>query len=194
MTLLSPRNEPKALHEQIRLWVIRVWEADGLRPQGEEPVEWILLTSVPTSTLQEAWERVSWYAHRWIVEDYHQCLKTGCRIEERQVQSAERLMRLLGLLSPMAVRLLQLRSLSRQEPERPAAQVIEPELLAVVAACAKQDASLMTLSTFWTEVARLGGFLARRSDGSPGWKTLWKGWLHVQTLLEGVHLAFYLRL
>jgi hypothetical protein len=194
MTLLSPRNEPKALHEQRSLWVIRVWEEDGLRPQGEEPVEWILLTSVPTSTLQEAWERVSWYAHRWIVEDYHQCLKTGCRIEERQVQSAERLMRLLGLLSPMAVRLLQLRSLSRQEPERPAAQVIEPELLAVVAACAKQDASLMTLSTFWTEVARLGGFLARRSDGSPGWKTLWKGWLHVQTLLEGVHLAFHLRL
>ncbi|WP_040448526.1 IS4 family transposase [Ktedonobacter racemifer] len=146
MTLLSPRNEPKALHEQRSLWVIRVWEEDGLRPQGEGPVEWILLTSVPTSTLQEAWERVSWYAHRWIV------------------------------------------------PERPATQVIEPELLAVVAACAKPDASLMTLSTFWTEVARLGGFLARRSDGSPGWKPLWKGWLHVQTLLEGVHLAFHLHL
>ncbi|GHO51237.1 IS4 family transposase [Ktedonospora formicarum] len=194
LTVLSPRNEPKALQEPINLWVVRVWEEDGLRPQGEEPLEWILLTSVPTHTLQQAWERASWYAHRWIVEDSHQCLKTGCRIEERQVQSAERLMRVLGLLSPMAVRLLQLRSLSRQEPERLAAEVIEPELLEVVAACSQQEASLMALGTFWTEVARLGGFLARRSDGSPGWKTLWKGWLHVQTLLEGVHLSLHLRL
>jgi len=178
----------------MKLWVVRVWEEDALRPEGEEPIEWILLTSVPTFTLEQAWERASWYGHRWIVEDYHQCLKTGCRIEERQVQSAERLMRLLGLLSPMAVRLLQLRSLSRQEPERPAAEVIEPELLAVLAACSDQDPSHMTLGMFWTEIARLGGFLARRSDGSPGWKTLWKGWLHLQTLLEGVHLAFHLRL
>lgn len=194
LTLLSPCNEPKAQREQMSLWVVRVWEEDALRPEGEEPVEWILLTSVPTTTLEQAWERASWYEHRWIVEDYHQCLKTGCRIEVRQVQSAERLTRLLGLLSPMAVRLLQLRALSRQEPERPAAEVIEADLLAVVAACSGQDASRMTLKTFWTEIARLGGFLARRSDGSPGWKTLWKGWLYVQTLLEGVHLAFHLRL
>jgi hypothetical protein len=194
MTVLSPRNEPKAQHEPMSLWVVRVWEEESLRPQEEEPIEWILLTSVPTRTLPQAWERVSWYEHRWIVEDYHQCLKTGCRIEERQVQSAERLMRLLGLLSPMAIRLLQLRSLSRQEPKRPATEVIEPELLAVLATCSGQDASLMTLETFWVEVARLGGFLARRSDGTPGWKTLWKGWLHLQTLLEGVHLAFHLRL
>jgi hypothetical protein len=194
LTLLSPRNEPKALHEQMRLWVVRVWEEDALRPEGEEPIEWIVLTSVPTVTLEQAWERASWYGHRWMVEDYHQCLKTGCRIEERQVQSADRLMRLLGLLSPMAVRLLQLRALSHQEPERLAVEVIEPELLTVLAACSGQDSSHMTLGTFWTEVARLGGFLARRSDGSPGWKTLWKGWLHLQTLLEGVHLAFHLRL
>jgi Transposase Tn5 dimerisation domain. len=52
----------------------------------------------------------------------------------------------------------------------------------------------MTIGTFWVEVARLGGFLARRSDGSPGWETLWKGWLYVQTLLEGVHLASHLLL
>ena len=60
---------------------------------------------------------MDWYRARWRVEDYHQCLKTGCRIEERQLQSAERLIRLLGLLSPLAVRLLQVRDLSRQAPE-----------------------------------------------------------------------------
>jgi hypothetical protein len=75
---------------------------------------------VPTTTLEQAWERVDWYRQRWLVEDDHQCLKSGCRIEERQLHSVEGLMRLLGLLSPLAVRLLQIRAAARAEPERPA--------------------------------------------------------------------------
>jgi Transposase DDE domain. len=130
MTLLPPRNEPRASKEPFELWVIRVWEEQP--PEGEEPLEWVLLTSVPTTTLEHAWERVAWYEHRWIVEDYHQCLKTGCRIQDRQIQSVERLFRLLGLFSPIAVRLLQLRALSRQTPDLPAHTLIEKQTLAVV--------------------------------------------------------------
>lgn len=128
------------------------------------------------------------------MQEYHQCLKTGCRIEERQVQSADRLMRLLGLLSPVAVRLLHLRDLGRREPERPASDVLEADVLAVVAAQTGQTPAEMTVGAFWKSVAQMGGYLARQGDGLPGWKTLWKGWLRVQTLLEGVHLAFHLRL
>ena len=192
MTLLPPRNEPRASKEPLTVWVIRVWEEQA--PEGEEPLEWILLTSVPTTTLEEAWERVDWYRHRWLVEDYHQCLKSGCRIEERQLQSVDGLIRLLGLLSPLAVRLLQLRAYAREEPERPAHEVIEPLTLAVLAERSGGEPATMTLGTFWTEVARLGGYLARRHDGPPGWRTIWKGWLCLQTLLEGAHLAFHLRL
>src|SRR5260221_12232051 len=107
MTLLPPRNEPRASKEPLTVWVIRVWEEQA--PEGEEPLEWMRLPSVPTTTLEEAWERVDWYRHRWLVEDYHQCLKSGCRIEERQLQTVDGLIRLLGLLSPLAVRLLQIR-------------------------------------------------------------------------------------
>jgi hypothetical protein len=192
VTLLPPRNEPRASKEPLTVWVIRVWEEQA--PEGEEPLEWVLLTSVPTTTLEHAWERVNWYRHRWLVEDYHQCLKSGCRIEERQLQSVESLMRLLGLLSPLAVRLLQVRERARQEPERLATEVIEPLMLAVLAERSGQSPAIMTLGTFWTEVARLGGYLARSHDGPPGWRTIWKGWLSLQTLLEGVHLAFHLRL
>src|SRR5712691_6426137 len=67
------------------------------------------------------------------IEDYHQCLKSGCRIEQRQLQTVDGLMRLLGLLSPLAVRLLQVRACAREDPERPAYEVIEPLMLAVVA-------------------------------------------------------------
>jgi hypothetical protein len=187
---LPPRHDPRLNKlSPLPVWVIRVWE-EGT-PEGEEPIEGILLTSVPTTTLEQAWERVDWYRARWRGEDYHPCLKTGCRIEERQLQSTERLIR---LLSPLAVRLLQWRDLSRQAPERPAQSVIEPETLTVLATHVALSPSSMTVGTFWTEVARMGGYLARRGDGPPGWKTLWKGWLHLQALLEGVHLAFHLRL
>jgi len=192
LTVLPPRFEKRCGKEPLRVWAIRVWEEQT--PDGEEPLEWILVTSVSTTTLQQAWERVGWYEHRWIVEDYHQCLKTGCRLEERQVQSAERLIRLLGLLSPLAVRLLQLRNLARRDPERPAHEVLDADLLAIVAAQADQAPALMTTGAFWKAVAQMGGYLARQGDGPPGWKTLWKGWLRVQTLLEGVHLASHLRL
>jgi hypothetical protein len=192
VTILPPRFEKRCSKEPLPLWAIRVWEEQT--PAGEEPLEWLLVTSVSTSTLEQAWERVAWYECRWVVEDYHQCLKTGCRLEERQVQSADRLRRLLGFLSPLAVRLLQLRDLSRREPERPAHEVLDADLLAVVAAQAGLAPMSMTTQTFWKAVAQMGGYLARQSDGPPGWKTLWKGWLRVQTLLEGVHLAFHLRL
>jgi len=192
MTLLPPRNEPRAGQEPVTVWVMRVWEEQT--PEGEEPLEWILLTSVPTTTLAQAWERVDWYGYRWLVEDYHQCLKSGCRIEARQLQSVDGLMRLLGLLSPLAVRLLQVRALAREEPERPAHEVIEPLMLAVLAQRSGHSPATMTVGTFWTEVARLGGYLARSHDGPPGWRTIWKGWLSLQTLLEGAHLAFHLRL
>ncbi len=192
MTLLPPRHEPRASKEPLTVWVIRVWEEQA--PEGEEPLEWILLSSVPTRTLEQAWERVDWYGYRWLVEDYHQCLKSGCRIEQRQLQTVDGLIRLLGLLSPLAVRLLQIRADARSQPERSAQEVIEPLMLAVVAQRSGQSPATMTIGSFWIEVARLGGYLARSHDGPPGWRTIWKGWLSLQTFLDGVHFAFHLRL
>jgi Transposase DNA-binding len=192
LTLLPPRHEPQAGKGPITVGGIRVWEEQA--PEREKPLEWVLLTSVPTTTLEHAWERVEWYRHRWVGEDYHQCLQSGCRIEERQVQQVDGLIRLLGILSPLAVRLLQVRTYAGEAPERPASEVIEPLMLAVLAQRSGHVAATMTVGTFWLEVARLGGYLARRRDGPPGWRTIWKGWLSLQTLLEGAHLAFHLRL
>lgn len=192
VTLLPPWNDPRGNKEPLKVWVVRVWEEEP--PEGEDPLEWILLTSMEVSSSGQAWECAHWYRCRWVVEDSHQCLKTGCRIEERQMQTGDRLLRLLGLFSPGAVRLLQLRDLSRQTPQVPAFEVLEVEAVAIIAARTGQSPSVLTLGAFWNEVACMGGFLARTGDGQPGWKTLWKGWLQLQTLLDGVHLAFHLRL
>ena len=95
VTVLPPRLEKRFSTEPLAVWAMRVWEEQT--PAEEEPLEWILVTSVPTTTLEHAWERVGWYEHRWVVEDDHPCLTTGCRLEGRQVQSADRLIRRLGL-------------------------------------------------------------------------------------------------
>lgn len=190
--VLPPWNDPRGSADPLPVWMVRVWETTA--PEGQEALEWSLLTSLETQTPGQAWQRVEWYRCRWVVEEYHQCLKSGCRIEERQVQTSERFVRLLGLVSPLAVRLVQLRDLARLAPESVASQHLEPAAVALVAARAMLSPEQLTVARFWQEVARLGGYLARTRDGPPGWQTLWKGWLYLQTLLEGVQLAAHLRL
>src|SRR6266516_2582663 len=192
LRLLPPAHKQVSQGRPLVEWVIRVWEPEP--PEGVEALEWILLTSVPTATLAQAWQRVDWYRARWIVEDYHQGLKTGCSIEERHLQSYEALRRLLGLLAPTAVRLLQLRAVARETPERLASEILPTDLVQVVALLAKVPAAALTAQQCWYAIARCGGYLRRRTSGPPGWKTLWKGWFSVQTLLEGVHLATRLSL
>jgi len=187
LRLLPPQSQQVSELRPLVVWVVRVWEPEP--PEGVEGLEWVLLTSVPTATVEQAWQRVDWYRARWIVEDYHQGLKTGCSIELRQLQSYEGLRRLLGLLAPMAVRLLQLRATARDAPERKASETLPSDLVQVVALLAKVPAASLTAQQCWFTIARYGGYLRRRSGGPPGWKTLWKGWFYIQALLEGVHLA-----
>jgi len=187
LRLLPPRAQEGSDWRPLVVWVVRVWEPEP--PNGIEPLEWVLLTSVPTRTSTHAWQRVGWYRARWIVEDLHQGLKTGCRVEQRQLQTYEGLRTLLGVLSPEAVRLLHLRTLARQNPEQPAQQVLPADLVQVVAHLAHVSADQLTTQQCWYTIARQGGYLGRKGDGPPGWKTLWLGWFYVQSLLEGVHLA-----
>jgi len=188
VTVLPPTKGP--WREPVPLWVVRVWEPEP--PPETEPVEWILLTTVPTTSVAAGWERVDWYTQRWLAEDYHQCLKTGCAMEQRQLQTYAGLTRLLGLLGPLAAHLLELRELARREPERLAPEALPGELVRVVAALAEVPVATLTLAGFWRSVAQQGGYLGRRRDGPPGWQTLWRGWLYIQTLLEGIHLARHL--
>ena len=112
---------------------------------------------------------MDWYRARWIIEDYHQGLKTGCRVEQRQVQSYDGLRRLLGRLSPTAVRLLQLRATARQSPQQPANQTLPTEVVEVVAAKAGISAAQLTTQQCWYLIAGFGGYLGRKGDGPPGW-------------------------
>ena len=171
----------------LPIWVVHVWEPDP--PDGGAPLEWILLSSVAVETEAAAWERVDWYRQRWVVEEYHQALKTGCGLEAAQLRDQASLWALLGICAPIAIRLLQLRALARGDPAAAATTVLDAQTIAVLAALTKTNPAGMSAGTCWKLIARLGGHLGRKGDGEPGWKTLWWGWQHLQTVLDGVRIA-----
>lgn len=171
----------------LRLWAVRSWEPNP--PPGVEAVEWVLITTCPVETIEEAKQMLAWYTARWLVEDYHQCLKTGCAVERRDLEQRERIERLLGFLAIVALRLLQLRQEARQDPERSALEVAPAMAVALIAARRKEDPERLNVRDFWRAIAGLGGFLGRKSDGEPGWKTLWRGWLELEAWMQGIELA-----
>jgi hypothetical protein len=119
---------------------------------------WILFITVPVTDAASAWERIEWYRWRWVVEEYHKALKTGCAMEQRQLRSAQGLLALLGFRAIVAVRLLQLRTVARTAPDTPASQVVEPELLETVVRLRGGSADRMTADQFWRTVAGLGQY------------------------------------
>jgi hypothetical protein len=156
LRLWPPDGEAGKDERPMVVTVVRTWEREP--PEGVEALEWLLLTSVAVISEEDAWERVQCYRRRWIVEDSHQCLKTGCQLEARQLQTSDGLRTVLGFLAPLALRLLHLREVARKEPERPAQQVLPPEVVQVVAHLAKVAPDQFTTRRCWHRIAQAGGY------------------------------------
>jgi hypothetical protein len=165
----------------IAMNVVEVVEVNAAA--GVTPIRWILFTSLPVDAFDDAWEVITYYEARWLIEEYHKALKTGCRAESRQLKAAGRLEAFVGLTSVVAVRLLQLKSLARTNPEVPAQRVVPPVWLQMLKLARKRLNRVhdLTVGQFYREVAKLGGFLGRKSDGNPGWITIWRGWDKLNT-------------
>jgi hypothetical protein len=160
----------------ISMNVIEVVEINA--PSGVTPIRWVLFTSLPVETFDDAWTVIGYYEMRWLVEEYHKAIKTGCSAESRQLKTAGRLEALVGLISVAAIRLLQLKSLARTSPDVPAQRVVPRVWLQMLKMARKGLTRVhdITVGQFYREVAKLGGFLARKCDGEPGWITIWRGW------------------
>jgi hypothetical protein len=173
-------------NEPLPLWVIRVWEPNP--PRGQERLEWFLLTNEPVTTFDEACRVIQWYECRWIVEEYHKALKTGCGIENPQFEKPERLQPAIALLSVVALTLLSLRDASRRPDakKRRATDFISMDYVQVLSLWRhKRVCPKWTVHDFFYALARLGGHQNRRSDKQPGWLVLWRGWTTLQAMLDG---------
>jgi Transposase DNA-binding len=169
----------------LPVWVVRAWEVEA--PAGVEPLEWLLLSNNEVKTFAEACRLIGWYEARWTVEDYHKGQKTGCGIEKPQFTTEERLDPIIAMLSVIAVWLLQLRWLSRQEglKDCPAVEVVPEAYVAVVSVSAGKGRRLdMTAQEFYLGLARLGGYDYLRKGRPPGWLVLWRGWGQLQSRMQ----------
>lgn len=180
---------PGGWQEPLRgVWALEVREVDA--PEGvKEPLHWVLLTSLPCRTLAEARRVVGRYTARWWVEEYHKALKSGAGVEDSQLERAGRLEPLIGVLAVVAVRLLNTKMLARSRPEgSEAKKSFGPEALAILEKRFGKPRGGWSNRNVLVATARLGGFLARKHDGMPGWQTIWRGWQRLMWMCEGLEI------
>jgi hypothetical protein len=187
--LTLPRRKTRYLRrigpQHIAEWVVEAREIAP--PKGATPVRWVLHTSEAVTTYEDAWRILGYYEARWLIEEYHKCLKTGCRLESRLYETAARLERVTGMLSILAVRLLQMKSVAAQQPDLPAERVVPAAWLAMLRKLRRRP--IVTVRDFFRHLAGLGGFLMRKGDGEPGWITLWRGLEKLLLCLRGARAS-----
>ncbi len=185
---IKPPAEKNGNHgdDPLPMWVVRVWEVNP--PAGQERLEWFLLTNEPVATFEDAYRVVGWYECRWIIEEYHKGMKTGCKIECPQFTDEDRLQPAIALISVVTLTLLAMRDASRRADAkvRKASEIISEDYVAVLSAwrhgAIKQNWSI---HDFYYAIARLGGHQNRKNDHPPGWQVLWEGWKELQAMLCG---------
>jgi len=183
--------------------VFAVYLSEDRAPKDVDPVDWMLLTGEKVTTVADAEQIVEWYTRRWVIEEWHRAEKEGCRAEASQLDDAEDIKRLTAIISIIAVRMLRLRDLagfttkmqgrrstaSKRSLDPKALQEAVPHSwLVVVASLAGIDPLKLTPRDFWLGIAKRGGWLGRKSDGHPGWKTIWRGWYDIHMMAQGVEL------
>jgi hypothetical protein len=184
VTLQPPRRRRAEGVAAVPVWAVLAVEPDP--PPGGTAVEWLLLATVPVTGTAEALERLDWYTCRWGVEVWHKVLKSGCRIEARQLETADRLKRCLALYSVIAWRILYGTMLARAVPEAPCTALLEADewqaLYCAIHRTPTPPTSPPPIRTAVRWIAQLGGFLGRTGDGEPGVTVLWRGFQHLVDL------------
>jgi hypothetical protein len=189
-----PRNNPKHNMEvlpDIQMYAIYVSEKHP--PEGEDAVEWMLISNQPVTTFDEACERIRWYSFRWRIEMYFKVLKSGFRVEACRLGTADRLICYLTLMSIVAWRLFKITLIARTSPSMSCSEFLSELEWTVLSIKSSKNGSLPanppSIAEALISIAKLGGYLARDKDGPPGTLVLWRGWKRLMDLAQGWSLA-----
>lgn len=179
--------------EAVDCWAVEALETDPAA--GTEPLHWRLLTTWPVRDAATAQQVLRWYALRWQIEVMHKVLKSGLVIEQRALRTGERLEAVLALSLIVAWRIMSLMHLSRQQPQKPALEVLEADECLLLqlnrqnSRRATAQNTELNIQQATQELARLGGWLGRKRDAPPGVVVLWRGMQTLSAQLQGFHLA-----
>jgi hypothetical protein len=183
---LKPPWRPKGLKlPAVKLNAILVRE-ENPPPDIEEPIEWLLLTNTPGASFAAAQQVIQWYCCRWQIEVFHKVLKSGCRVEDCRLRTADRLYNFIALMSVIAWRLHWLTYINRCHPNQPCTVVLTTSewqaLYMRIHRSTRLPTTVPTVRQVVRWIAQLGGFLGRKSDGEPGVTTIWRGWQRLQDI------------
>ena len=172
--------------DPLQVYAVYATEIDC--PEGETPLEWMLLTTEVVEDLETAVKILRWYTYRWRVEDFHKIFKSGCQCERYRL-AAEGMKTLLGFLSVCAVELLQVTYLHRNQPDTPAVEILSPVQIQVLKARFPNLPTVLTVAWAIESIAYLGGYLEHRRKSPIGIQVLWRGWSNLRDLCQGWLLA-----
>ena len=172
----------------VDLWVVHALEKNP--PEGNKAIEWFLLTTINIKVLKDAEQCLRWYCLRWQIEEWHRVLKSGCRIEDIAHKKAERLRRSIAIDFVIAWRIMLMKQMSRENPELPPEVLFSDiEILALKSYAKKKGHPAPdTVGAAVFIVAKIGGYLARKSDPPPGNQILWRGYSTFQFMCAGFEL------
>ena len=172
----------------IEVYIVSAIEIEP--PKGQEKIFWQLITNVATESFEDAVTRIQWYTQRWKIETFHRTLKSGCKVEELQSESAEKLMKLIAIYSIIAMEIMQLSYVARTRPDESCEICLTEDewkiLYRVVNKTKTIPSSTPTIKEAVVMIAKLGGFLARKSDGFPGVTVIWRGLTNFYTILDAI--------
>ena len=169
--------------------VSAVYAQEPSPPQGEEPIEWLLLTSLPVTDFPWACTVVQWYRCRWEMELFFRVLKHGCKIEQLRVQTDQRLLNALAIYVIVAWRIHNITMAGRAYPEVSCEVVLAPQEWATLYTMQHHCHPPPTpppLREMVRSLAQLGGFLARQGDGEPGIKAIWQGYQRLHEFIYAI--------
>ena len=186
VSIAPPKNRSKENLQPVSLYAIEAKEVE-MNNDVKDPILWRLVTTIPTNTLKKAKTMIKWYSLRWMIERYHYVLKSGCKVEELQLESVDRIEKAFATYCIVAWRLLFLTYKARSNPDEPCDSFFTTDQWQ---ACyiflhkKKPPLKPPSMVAFTLIIAKLGGFLARKSDGNPGVKVLWRGIRKVDVIAE----------
>ena len=174
-------------YPSITLTVIHAQEHKA--PKNRDRICWKLITDLTVNTKAQAIEKLRWYSLRWKIEVFHKILKSGCKVEESKLRTAQRLTNLLSMFCIISWRILWMTMLNRTNPQANSKLAFSENEIQILTNCSKDKFNTKNLSACILQVAKFGGYLARKSDPPPGNIVMWRGLTRLIDIQKGYAMA-----
>lgn len=190
INVLPPIGKQKK-YPGLKLTIIHAEEKGT--PTNRDKIVWKLATNLPVNSMAEAVEKLDWYALRWRIETFHKILKSGCKAESSKLRTAQRITNLIAIFCILSWRIFWMTMISRESPNASPCLVFTDEEIKLLDKLVKNKSNEenhnINLSSYINKIARLGGYLARKSDPPPGNMVMWRGFSRLTDIAVGFSLA-----